>query len=35
VICDSSDVQWLSSEVLGPDGSISLIVPVALSMQAV
>lgn len=35
VICDSRVVQWLSSELLGPDGSISRIVPVAFSLHAV
>jgi len=28
-------VQWLRSELLGPEGSISRIVPVAFSLQAV
>ena len=35
VICVSRLVQRLRSELLGPDGSISLIVPVAFSLQAV
>jgi hypothetical protein len=35
VICDSSEVQWLITLLLGSDGSISRTVPTFFSMQAV
>ena len=35
VIWVSTEVQWLDNELLGPEGSISRIVPTPFSLQAV